>query len=292
MDYYHADEPIHLGESICMYDLHVHTTASDGVLTPVEIISLAAEQGLTGLSITDHDTLAGLEPAQDFIRTQGIKLELIPGIEINTDFGQDEAHILGYFISDRDKHLADRLADIRSERIARAEKIVARLNQLGISIDMDQVRSFASGQLIGRPHIARALVALGHARTEADAFHRYIERDRPAYVPRYKISPAEAIHLIKKAGGLSVLAHPGLIKSTSKIDAIIAMGVEGLEVYYPEHTPAQIGELSALAQRSNLLITGGSDFHGAGPESRTKLGSMGIDSSTMGIIRNYHQNCQ
>lgn len=273
-----------------MYDLHVHTNASDGILSPVEVVRLALESGLAGLAITDHDTLQGLAPAQDFIKSNGMQLDFIPGIEINTDYGEDEVHILGYFIIDRDGRMTERLAYIQRERIARAEKIVARLNLFGIDIDMDQVRILAGGQLIGRPHIARALIAAGYAQSEEDAFARYIGRNQPAYVPRYKFSPEEAIHLIDQAGGISVLAHPGLIHDKAKIDAIIEMGIAGLEVYYPEHDVSQVIELKELALRHNLLTTGGSDFHGTGLESRTRLGCAGIDQQTMETIRYFYQH--
>lgn len=270
-----------------MYDLHVHTTASDGVLTPAEVIVRALQSGLTGLAITDHDTLDGIKPAQTFIQTKQIKLDFIPGIELNTDYGDDEVHILGYFIADRDGRMAERLAYIRRERWNRAEKIVAKLNQLGVNITMEQVKHCAEGQLIGRPHIARALCHLGVVSTEEEAFDKYIDHSRPAYIRRYKFTPEEAISLINMAGGVSVLAHPGLIRDQYKIGQIIAMGIEGLEVYYPEHQPAQIEQLTALAQEHRLLITGGSDFHGTGSVTRDRMGASGINSQMMDAIRRY-----
>ncbi|MEQ8199845.1 MAG: PHP domain-containing protein [Syntrophomonadaceae bacterium] len=272
-----------------MYDLHVHTTASDGILAPTEIIRLAVRCGLTGLAITDHDTLDGIDPARAFIRAEKIKLDFIPGIELNTDYGDDEVHILGYFIADPQGRMADRLAYIRRERWSRAEKIVARLNQLGMDITMDHVQRLAGGRLIGRPHIARALCELGLAASEEDAFDKYIDHGRPAYVRRYKFTPEEAISLIRSAGGISVLAHPGLIRDQAKIGEIINMGIEGLEVYYPEHTPAQVGDLTELARAHRLVITGGSDFHGTGCGSRDRLGVSGIDTLMMESIRRYHQ---
>ncbi len=270
-----------------MYDLHVHTTASDGVLTPVEVILRAVQCGLTGLAITDHDTLDGINPAQTFIQAEQIKLDFIPGIELNTDYGDDEVHILGYFIADRDGHMAAQLAYIKRERWNRAEKIVAKLNQLGVSITMEQVRDCAGGQLIGRPHIARALCHLGWADTEEEAFDKYIDHGRPAYVRRYKFTPEEAIGLISQAGGISVLAHPGLIRDQSHIEQIIAMGIEGLEVYYPEHQPAQVQQLTVLARNHDLLITGGSDFHGTGSVTRDRMGASGINSHIMASIHRY-----
>lgn len=270
-----------------MYDLHVHTTASDGVLTPVEVIRRAVQCGLTGLAITDHDTLDGISPAQAFIQAEQIQLDFIPGIELNTDYGDDEVHILGYFITDPDSQMAERLAYIKRERWNRAKKIVAKLNQLGVNITMEQVKHCAGGKLIGRPHIARALCHLGWAASEEEAFDKYIDHGRPAYVRRYKFTPEEAIGLISKAGGISVLAHPGLIGEQAKIEQIIAMGIEGLEVYYPEHQPAQVEQLTALARNHDLLITGGSDFHGTGSVTRDRMGASGINSQMMDAIHRY-----
>ena len=270
-----------------MYDLHVHTTASDGVLTPVEVILQAVQCGLTGMAITDHDTLDGIDTARLFIEAEQIPLDFIPGIELNTDYGDYEVHILGYFITDPDGRMTERLDYIKRERWSRAEKIVAKLNRLGVNITMDLVEQCAGGQLIGRPHIARALISLGLAVTEEDAFHKYIGYGRPAYVRRYKFTPAEAIALIRQAGGISVLAHPGLINDQAKVRQVIAMGIEGLEVYYPEHQPAQVEQLAALAQNHDLLITGGSDFHGTGSVTRDRMGASGIDAPMMDAIRRY-----
>lgn len=268
------------------YDLHVHTTASDGVETPEAVIMQAVEAGLAGIAITDHDTLDGLEAAWDFIQTHNIPIELIPGIELNTDYGTDEVHILGYFFDYKNEQLVQRLAENRKLRNLRAAQIIAKLQDMGVNIEFDQVQKMAHGNLIGRPHIARALRQNGYVQTEEEAFHKYIERGRPAYVPRYKFTPAEAINLIHQAGGIAVLAHPGLIKDSAKIYEVIHMGIEGLEIYYPEHSKNQIMEYDRLADEYNLLKTGGSDFHGSGStDSRNRLGSATIDQVMMEQIR-------
>jgi hypothetical protein len=265
-----------------LYDLHVHTTASDGVVTPEQVVAMAVEIGLAGLAITDHDTVDGLEPALQFMQEQGINIDFIPGIELNTDFGDDELHILGYFINYHDKQLLNSLMEIRAQRYQRAEKMIGKLQSIGLSINLQQVQKLAQGDFIGRPHIARALQQAGYVLSEEEAFHKYIERGKPGYVPRYKFLPSEAIELIKKAGGISVLAHPGLIKDSRKISQIISMGIEGLEIYYPEHSNVQIQEFITLAKQHDLLITGGSDFHGGErSESRNRLGSGGIDKDMM-----------
>jgi len=272
------------------YDLHVHTTASDGIKSPEEIVLMAAQAGLAGLAITDHDNLDGLAIAQAFIMQEQIPLEFIPGVELNTDCGQDEVHILGYFIDYQNPRLKARLADIRQERYSRAEKIVNKLKHLGVDISLGEVERFAKGDLIGRPHIARAICAKGYVNSEDQAFAKYIGQGQPAYVPRYKFTPPEAIELIKTAGGIAVLAHPGLIKDSSIICSLLVLGLDGLEVYYPEHTPEQIQQLINLSRSRDLLMTGGSDYHGSGDVfSRSQLGSAGIDDDLMDRMRKYRK---
>lgn len=273
------------------YDLHIHTTASDGADSPQEVIMAAVAHGLKGMAITDHDTMDGLAAARDFIASNRIQIEFIPGIELNTDYGEDEVHILGYYMGYEQKSMEARLTEIRQARYDRAEKMVDRLQQLGVDLEMEQVRAWAQGELIGRPHIARALRQKGWVATEEEAFARYIGRGQPAYVPRYKFTPQEAIGLVKEAGGISVLAHPGLIQDKQKISEVIRMGIEGLEVYYPEHDLQQIHGFKALAVSHSLLITGGSDYHGADSSvNRSQIGLCRIDALKMGIIRDYHRS--
>jgi len=273
-----------------LYDLHVHTTASDGLSSPEEVIAMAVKRGLAGLAITDHDTIDGIEPARKFIEDTGISIDFIPGIELNTDYGEAEVHILGYFIDYDDLKLIDRLNYIRQERYHRAEKMVAKLQALGCNIRLEQVQQLAQGDLIGRPHIARALCLKGYALSEPEAFGKYIARGRPGYVPRYKFSPYEAIGLIKQSGGIAILAHPGLIRDAVIINEIIGMGIEGIEVYYPEHGSEQEFAFKRLATEKNLLISGGSDYHGRGSgKKREQLGISGIDEDIMGRIRAYYE---
>jgi predicted metal-dependent phosphoesterase TrpH len=273
-----------------LYDLHVHTTASDGVETPAHVIAMAIEKGLAGIAITDHDTVDGIEPALDFINCKGITIDFIPGIELNTDFGDDELHILGYYIDYKNEMLINRIKEISNLRYQRAQKMVSKLNTFGIQISFSHVQELAKGDIIGRPHIARALVQSGYVLSEKEAFDKYIERGKPCYVPRYKLTPAEAIEIVKQAGGISVLAHPGLINDSRKITQVIGMGIEGLEIYYPEHSIIQIQDLTQLAQKHNLLTTGGSDFHGHGSsENRNSLGLTGINENIFDQISEYHR---
>lgn len=260
-----------------MYDLHVHTTASDGLLTPEEIIDLAMQIGLSGIAITDHDTVNGIQRAYDYIESKLLELEFVPGIEINTDVEEGEVHILGYYIDAQYQELRRRLEEIKGFRRERAIKIIKQLAGLGLIISYKQVQRLAGGDLIGRPHIAMALKENGYVDTVKDAFNKYIGQGKPAYIPRYKFPPAEAIELIHRAGGIAVLAHPGLIKNQQMVEEIIDMGLDGVEVFYPEHDKSQIAFYKAMAFDHGLLITGGSDFHGQDSmESHSYLGAAGV----------------
>lgn len=270
------------------YDLHIHTTASDGVLTPSEIIDMAVGIGLKGIAISDHDTVAGLEEAEHYLSITDYPLDFINAVELNTEVGNDDVHILGYFIDPKNAALKQRLEDIRNSRYRRAEQMVRRLQELGLEIDFTQVEELAQGELIARPHIARVLIDNNYATSIREAFDKYIGRRAPGYVPRYKFLPAEAIELVKNAGGIAVLAHPGLIEDNRKVTEVINLGIEGLEVFYPEHTPEQTEELLGLARRHHLLITGGSDYHGPGStESRSSMGAAGVSKGLVKQMYTY-----
>ncbi|HBQ85236.1 MAG TPA: phosphatase [Syntrophomonas sp.] len=259
------------------YDLHVHTTASDGVLTPPEIISLAGLCGLRGIAITDHDTVEGLLDPQLFRLAAERNIQLISGIEINTDFEDEEVHILGYFINIEHTGLLNRLREIEQARLERSAKIIDRLHNLSVDIDPVRVRQVAGSGTVGRPHIAQVMIENGYAATIKEAFEKYLGRGKPAYVPRYRLLPREAINLIKLAGGVPILAHPGLIRNRLVIDKIMQMGIKGLEVFYPEHTGSQISQLLNLAVQKQMIITGGSDFHGT-ENTRNQMGCAGLDA--------------
>lgn len=259
------------------YDLHVHTTASDGVLTPPEIISLAGLCGLRGIAITDHDTVEGLLDPQLFRLAAERNIQLISGIEINTDFEDEEVHILGYFINIEHTGLLNRLREIEQARLERSAKIIDRLHNLSVDIDPVRVRQVAGSGTVGRPHIAQVMIENGYAATIKEAFEKYLGRGKPAYVPRYRLLPREAINLIKLAGGVPILAHPGLIRNRLVIDKIMQMGIRGLEVFYPEHTGSQISQLLNLAVQKQMIITGGSDFHGT-ENTRNQMGCAGLDA--------------
>ncbi|MDD2619108.1 MAG: PHP domain-containing protein [Syntrophomonadaceae bacterium] len=273
-----------------VYDLHVHTSASDGILSPLEIIDLAVKLNIKGIAITDHDTVDGLQPALLYKKEKQLNIDIIAGIEMNTEYEEEEVHILGYFIDFYDLRLKKRLEEIRIARFERAEKMIDKLKKLGLLISLEQVQCMAKGDLIGRPHIASALIQNGYVFTITEAFNRFIGKGRPAYVNRYKFMPEEAIDLIKTSGGIPVLAHPGLISNQKTITNIIQLGIQGIEVYYPQHNESQIEYFLGISRTNNLLITGGSDYHGNTKESfRNSLGSGFINEEMMAKIMNYRR---
>lgn len=253
-------------------DLHIHSTASDGSLTPLEIMTQARRHRLAVIAITDHDTLEG---AKEAFRT-GIpsELELLPGVEISAAYPETfpfsgSCHILGYAVDLDDPGLNSTLLRLQQSRRNRNPRIIERLNQLGYNICLEEVeREVGPGQ-VARPHIAQLLVKKGVAATIDDAFERYLKPGQPAYVDKERIGCRHAIEMIRKAGGLAVLAHPALLQTTSnaQLEAFIGrlkeMGLKGIETLYPSHTPEQIAHYARLAQRFDLIMTGGTDFHGA-----------------------------
>ena len=255
-------------------DLHIHSTTSDGRLTPAEVVKEAAERGLKFMSLTDHDTVDGIAPAKAAVQSfPGLKL--IPGIEISTDIPDGEVHVLGYFIDYTSRELGAKLARFRNSRLNRARGMVAKLDKLGIHLDWQRVQQIAGTSVMGRPHIAQAMLEKGYIDTFKQAFTDYIGRDGPAYVEREKATPAEAVALIIKARGLAVLAHPFTTGNPEAMTLELkSAGLAGIEAYYDGYSDEEIDLLVKLAQRHNLITTGGSDFHGL-DSSETIIG--GID---------------
>ncbi|MDR1159888.1 MAG: PHP domain-containing protein [Syntrophomonadaceae bacterium] len=271
------------------FDLHIHTQASDGALTAEQVVDSAVKTGVPGISITDHDTINGLEVALKYKKDKKLEIDLVPGIEINTDWEKSELHILGYYVDYENTLLKERLQDIKDARYERAVKIVKKLQNLGFAIDLEEVKEKAQGELIGRPHIAQVLLEKKQVHTIREAFIRYIGVNTPAYVPRYKFSPFEAIDLIKHSGGTAVLAHPGLVKEQEKIKLMINHGIEGLEVYYPEHNEVQTRDYFSVCKKYDLAVTGGSDFHGYGDEKRnTAIGTVGLNEE---LYKEFQYRC-
>jgi len=257
-------------------DLHIHSTASDGRLSPVEIVRKSVEYGLTIIAIADHDTVDGIAPA--LVATKALpELKVIPGVEINTDVPSGEAHILGYFIDYTNHELRDTLERLRHSRQRRAQWMICKLAHLGIHIEWQRVQEIAGDSSIGRPHIAQAMLEKGYINSIKEAFTKYISRDGPAYVEREKITPVEAVELILRANGLPVLAHPFTINDPeAMVVELKAVGLVGIEAYYDNYTANEVASLVSLANRHNLIVTGGSDYHGLEAGIETMIGGAGV----------------
>lgn len=273
-----------IGETASLVDLHTHTTASDGSNRPAELVVLASRRGVQFLAITDHDTTDGIDEA---IRAGNEhQVTIIPGIELGTDTLDGEIHILGYFIDYHDPVLQATLAEFRTGRQRRVEEIVARLNRIGVPCYLDAVRALSDGGSIGRLHVARVLVATGQAASIDDAFDRYLALGRPAFVPRPRLSPADAVGLIRRAGGAAVLAHPHTVADLETIlPDLVAAGLAGLEAYYAAYSPEQRAILAQLAAEFDLIPTGGSDFHGPKEREGRELGSAPVPLETVERLR-------
>ncbi len=263
-------------------DLHTHSTASDGLYTPAELVQKAREAGLGLIALTDHDTTNGLKEA--LAAGQANHLEVIPGIEVNTEVPGAEVHVLGYFLDYQQPAFQQMLQTLRDLRVTRAQRMVAKLQSLGINITWERVRELAAGT-VGRPHVAAALVEGGYAASVADAFNRYLGRDGPGYVPRYKLAPTDAIRLINSVHGVAVLAHPAGTPDLEKLlPSLCEIDLAGIEVYYGEYDPQTVQYLKKLAECYYLIPTGGSDYHGPGIHP-TPLGAREVPEENVARLR-------
>ncbi len=258
-------------------DLHAHTTASDGSLSPTELAQQAAALGLSALAVTDHDTLGGLAEAQ--AAADQIGLDLIPGVELSVEDEGGRFHLLGYLFDPNNSPLQTALKTLRASRAARNEQMAQKMAELGLPVTLNDVRAEAGedADVIARPHFARALIKKGVVHSVQEAFDRYLSTGKPLYQPKEVLTPRDAIALLHAAGGLAVMAHPGLVPLGA--DALAQRiewlaqetGMDGLEAYYSQHGPAQTDRFLSLAHQNNLLVTGGSDFHGT-PKPHVPLG--------------------
>ncbi|NRF92780.1 PHP domain-containing protein [Paenibacillus frigoriresistens] len=265
-------------------DLHTHTTASDGTQRPAANVQMAFDAGLGAIAITDHDTVSGVEEALLAGRELGI--EVVPGVEISTVANGQDIHVLGYYMDIYNEQFLQRLASLRETRDTRNNMIIERLQELGLDITMAEVlreveNIKTKGDTVGRPHIAAVLLNKGYVSSISEAFERYLGTGAAAYANPPRIEPATAIGWIQEAGGKAVLAHPGIYHDDALVEAIVHQGLDGIEVYHSDHTPEDEAKYLSLAQRSGLLITAGSDFHGerGGVVFHAPIGSrrIGID---------------
>jgi 3',5'-nucleoside bisphosphate phosphatase len=257
-------------------DLHIHSTASDGRYTPAEIVRMAVTTGLTVIALTDHDTIDGLVPAKEAARGFPA-LTLIPGVELSTDVPNGEVHVLGYFINYTDQEFKDSLERMRNSRANRTDKMVAKLKELGCDIELERVREIAGNGALGRAHVAQALLEKGYTSSFKDAFSKYIGHGCPAYVVREKLTPAEAVKLVLKANGLPVLAHPyTALNPEEVIKELKTVGLVGMEVYYAGYLPSEMNMLLNMAEKYELIPTGGTDYHGIDTASDITIGGTDV----------------
>lgn len=248
-----------------MIDLHMHTTASDGRSTPEELVAQAFDKGIRVMSVTDHDTMAGVARAATAAAQRG--MTFVPGIEITSVHGGKDVHILAYFLPDLTEALRALLAEQRRNRTVRAQAIAERLARAGAPIDVGALMEAGTalgGKSLARPQIAQALIAAGHVSSVPEAFARFLAEDGPAYVPHRGASPVQVVDLILRAGGVASLAHPGYTKKDELIPELVAAGLTGIEVFHSSHDGSMVDRYLGLARTHGLAITGGSDFHGYG----------------------------
>lgn len=245
-------------------DLHIHTTYSDGAYSPEQVVNTAIECNLDVIALTDHDNILSHKIAADYVKKQGYKLEIIPGVEINTIYKGYEVHILGYYMDTKNPDFIQLLKNQQQARINQTTQIVELLNKkVGIRVKFEDIKSLvAPGGSIGRPHIARAITAAGGVANVMEAYSKYINDSSPVYVTRKTISPHDAVEIINEAKGIPVFAHPIDVDISEKLTKeLVSYGLRGIEAYHRKHSPAVVEYFSSLAEKYGLIITGGSDFH-------------------------------
>ena len=263
-------------------DFHLHSTASDGVKSPTWVMETAAANGVSVLALTDHDTTAGQPEARAAAERLGLRL--IPGIELSTDLGKSDVHLLGYGFDIESARFQEYLTWLRDSRIGRAGKIVNILAEIGAPISLARVFEIAGEASVGRPHIARALIEAGHANSVQDAFNRFLADGGPADVPRAKMAPAQAIDEVHRAGGVVFVAHPLFIgeRAGASIEELATLGLDGVETYYKHYTPEQVELHRRLAARLGLACSGGSDYHGLGNPDDRAIGQIPFPDAAVG----------
>ncbi len=271
-------------------DLHVHSNASDGLYSPDTLLRIATERGLAAIAISDHDTTAGVESlavsSLGPLETISFgSLEVVPALEVSSEWEGRELHVLGYFVPLFESPLRPLLTKLREGRRRRLDRVLDNLAQIGLPVQKSRVLGFASGQSVGRPHIGSAMVEAGYVKTIGEAFDKYLGRGRPAYAEREHIAPAECVRAIKDSGGVPVWAHPGTTGADHLLPELVKEGLAGIEVNHPKHDPAARERYAKLAQVYDLCATGGSDFHGQPGEEDAELGSVTVHYSVIDALR-------
>lgn len=255
-------------------DLHCHTTSSDGVFTPAQVVRMAANSGIDIIAITDHDTVAGCREAERTIMEENLSVRLIKGVELSVENQEDEVHMLGLQIDDKNERLCQRLEEFKQDREKRSHKIIDKLSYLGYLVSMQDVLAQAGehAKVLGRTHIAAALVAKSYFKNVSEVFDKLLYLNGPAYVPHLRPDLKEAIDLIHGAKGIAVLAHPYTVKNHNVLEEATLLGLDGIEAYYPRHSPEQLNEYKNFARKKGLKVSGGSDFHGIKGKYPPRLG--------------------
>ncbi len=255
-------------------DLHVHTTFSDGLFTPEQVVAEAKRLGLAAVAITDHDSVDGVERAVAAGRK--LKVEVVPGAELSVTVSGIDVHLLAYLFNYRHPVVESFFAEVRKKRLERAEKMVVKLRELGVKVEFERVRELAGDGAVGRPHVAQAIVEAGGAASIAEAFSRYIGYDGPAYFPKMRLTPLQVVDFVHQHDGVVVIAHPAIYGNDDVVYTAIAAGVDGIEVWHPDHNQANVEHYQELAQKNGLLVTGGSDCHGGRKAGMVFLGTVSV----------------
>jgi predicted metal-dependent phosphoesterase TrpH len=263
-------------------DLHVHTTASDGIFTPKEVAENVITAGLTAVAITDHDAIDGYVEVAQYLDGSGI--EAISGVELSCYYNDADVHILGYFIDHTNPEFVKKIQVLRQDRYERGEEMVSKLNDIGINLSMDTVKTIAGNSAVGRPHVADALLKEEFVQTYDEAFARYLGYHAPAYVPKKVLSPEHGIDLLHLTGGVAILAHPGTLKHDEFIPDLVEMGLDGIEAYHSQHSKPAIQKYKTLAKKHGIAYSGGSDCHGP-RKGRVLLGSQNVPYSVLELLK-------
>jgi len=265
-------------------DLHTHTTFSDGQLTPEKLVQLAVKKKLTHLSVTDHDTVEALSQIRALC--DDAKIEWIPGIEISSEWGGEEVHLLAYFIDAEDSEFLNFLSEQKKDRVRRIDSMIERLQAHGVLIEKKDLEPYLKdSSLPGRPHVAQALVRKGYVPNLKEAFRIYLSPNRPGYVPRQVPGAPIVLQKIRKNGGVAVLAHPGLLRDRSIPETLKKEGLQGLEAYHPSHKKSEMKAFAVWGEQNGMIVTGGSDFHGFKGEKNAALGSLPVPAEAVERLR-------